>query len=97
MTFPNALKGVRNMHRAAVLTIVSSVLLAASAAAVALFLAFKQDVDTNVGGGVLAIVAMLAGLGSIVVLVVATIIEIVGYEQAGKDERLCELPTTCPR
>lgn len=95
MTFPNALKGVRNMHRAAVLTIVSSVLLAASAAAVALFLAFKQDVDTNVGGGVLAIVAMLAGLGSIVVLVVATIIEIVGYEQAGKDERLFKLAVFC--
>lgn len=86
MTYPNAAKGVKKLFNAEILYLISALLLGASAVTVAAVSGMSGS-ENDAAFGVLSLVSLLLILGTLVVLLIAGIINIVGYVQASKDEK----------
>lgn len=87
MTYPNAFTGVKKIHTAQILSLISvicgvvvAILLLMSGTAV---LGFSDLAD----GAAFGILAIVVGLAAAVLSVIAYIMQIIGLKQAGKDDR----------
>ena len=80
MKFPNAFSGVRKIFSAEIVELIGLLLLAA-ASIPAVILQSNENVSLGV-----AVVALVFGIASAVLLVIGAILNIVGLVKAGKDE-----------
>ena len=87
MTYPNAFSGVKKLHTAQILSLISvicgvvvAILLLLSGSAILGF----ADLEDGAAFGILALVV---GLAAAVLSVIAYIMQIIGLKQAGKDDR----------
>ena len=82
MKFNNAYDGIRKIYTAGILTLIGAVVLLASA-----ILALILDKSANISTDLIGIILIALGLfGSVILLVIAYIINIIGVRKAALDE-----------